>query len=190
MAKTTLGPKLAKNLKLTINQSMASGNHRRPPDQLKARIPSSSGEDFPFLNSLRTQGPGVVHIWYNIPLCTIFPQQSSGDTFRTQLFWKFPGGYQKTLQGPQPPGPADVGLSFSHQDHSKGNSQSLSIFSIIVKASSIQHSWTSQLVHTGSNQASCMALAQSGQFIFHCGNPVTQINSQDGQNFIGPIQTI
>ncbi|MBW0557663.1 hypothetical protein O181_097378 [Austropuccinia psidii MF-1] len=33
---------------------------------------------------------------------------------------------------------------------------------------------TTQLAHTGSNQASCMALAQLGQFIFHCGNPVTQ----------------
>ncbi|MBW0522039.1 hypothetical protein O181_061754 [Austropuccinia psidii MF-1] len=33
--------------------------------------------------------------------------------------------------------------------------------------------WTTQLVHTGSNQAFCMALAQLGQFIFHCGNPVT-----------------
>ncbi|MBW0553458.1 hypothetical protein O181_093173 [Austropuccinia psidii MF-1] len=31
--------------------------------------------------------------------------------------------------------------------------------------------WTTQLVHTGSNQTSCMAL---GQFIFHCGNQVTQ----------------
>ncbi|MBW0493823.1 hypothetical protein O181_033538 [Austropuccinia psidii MF-1] len=34
--------------------------------------------------------------------------------------------------------------------------------------------WTNQFVHTGSNQASCMDLAQLGQFIFHCGNPVTQ----------------
>ncbi|MBW0574493.1 hypothetical protein O181_114208 [Austropuccinia psidii MF-1] len=32
---------------------------------------------------------------------------------------------------------------------------------------------TTQLVHTGSNQASCMALGQLGQFIFHCVNPVT-----------------
>ncbi|MBW0558349.1 hypothetical protein O181_098064 [Austropuccinia psidii MF-1] len=47
--------------------------------------------------------------------------------------------------------------------------------------------WTTQLVHTGSNQASSLAL---GQFIFHCGNQVTQFNSQDGQNCIGPIQTI
>ncbi|MBW0504984.1 hypothetical protein O181_044699 [Austropuccinia psidii MF-1] len=50
--------------------------------------------------------------------------------------------------------------------------------------------WTAQLVHTGSNQASCMSFAQLGQFIFHCGNPVTKLNSHDGQNCIGPIQTI
>ncbi|MBW0573465.1 hypothetical protein O181_113180 [Austropuccinia psidii MF-1] len=54
--------------------------------------------------------------------------------------WKLPGGYQRTIQGSQPPGPAGVGLSFSHQDYFKGNSQRLSIFSIIVKASSTQHS--------------------------------------------------
>ncbi|MBW0528634.1 hypothetical protein O181_068349 [Austropuccinia psidii MF-1] len=87
--------------------------------------------------------------------------KSNGETFRTTLsnpksspksitnfkgglfsysVWKFPGGYQKIIQGPQPPGPAEVGLSFSHQDYSKGNSQRLSIFSIIVKASSTQHS--------------------------------------------------
>ncbi|MBW0496860.1 hypothetical protein O181_036575 [Austropuccinia psidii MF-1] len=28
---------------------------------------------------------GVVHIWYYIPLCTIFAQQSNGDAFRTQF---------------------------------------------------------------------------------------------------------
>ncbi|MBW0557023.1 hypothetical protein O181_096738 [Austropuccinia psidii MF-1] len=76
--------------------------------------------------------PGVMHIWYNIPLCTIFAQQSNGDIFRTKLsdlksspqsitifkgglfsysVWQFPGRNQKTIQGPQPPGPAGVGLS-------------------------------------------------------------------------------
>ncbi|MBW0560775.1 hypothetical protein O181_100490 [Austropuccinia psidii MF-1] len=84
----------------------------------KKGFPSSSGEDFPFFNALCTQGPVVVHIWYIIPLCTIFAQQSNGDTFRTQLrdsksspkfitnfkeglfsysVWQFPGGYQKTI---------------------------------------------------------------------------------------------
>ncbi|MBW0522883.1 hypothetical protein O181_062598 [Austropuccinia psidii MF-1] len=33
---------------------------------------------------------------------------------------------------------------------------------------------TTQLVHMGSNSASSMALARLGQFIFQCGNPVTQ----------------
>ncbi|MBW0594252.1 hypothetical protein O181_133967 [Austropuccinia psidii MF-1] len=76
--------------------------------------------------------PQVVHIWYNIPLCTIFAQKSNGDILRTKLsdpksspksitnfkgglfsysVWQFPGGYQQTIQGPQPPGPAGVGLS-------------------------------------------------------------------------------
>ncbi|MBW0570100.1 hypothetical protein O181_109815 [Austropuccinia psidii MF-1] len=98
----------------------------------------------------------VVRIWYNIPLCTIFAPQSNGDIFRTKLspksitifegglfsysVWKFPGGYQKIIQGPQPPGPTEVGLSFYHQDYSKGNSQSLSIFSIIFKESRTQNS--------------------------------------------------
>ncbi|MBW0546796.1 hypothetical protein O181_086511 [Austropuccinia psidii MF-1] len=133
--KTTLGPKLA------INQSMASGNHQRPPDQLQGRISLQFRGRLPFL-----QGPGVVHIWYNKPLCTIFAQQSNGDTFRTQLpnsksspksitifeeglfsysVWQFPGGYQKTIQGPQPPGPEEVGLSFTHKDYYEGNSQRL-----------------------------------------------------------------
>ncbi|MBW0528798.1 hypothetical protein O181_068513 [Austropuccinia psidii MF-1] len=42
--------------------------------------------------------------------------------------WQFPGSYQKTIQGPQPPGPAEVGLSFTHQEYYEGNFQRLSIF--------------------------------------------------------------
>ncbi|MBW0487344.1 hypothetical protein O181_027059 [Austropuccinia psidii MF-1] len=134
--------------------------------------------------------PGVVHIWYNIPLCTIFTQQSNGDIFRTKVsdpksslqsitifegglfsysVWQFPGGYQKTIQGPQPPGTAGVGLSILIRtilgEILRGN-QSFQSFSMH-QVFSIP--CTTQLVHTGSNQASCMALAQLGQFIFHCG---------------------
>ncbi|MBW0496630.1 hypothetical protein O181_036345 [Austropuccinia psidii MF-1] len=71
---------------------------------------------------------GVVHIWYYIPLCTIFAQQSNGDVFGTQfhdpkIYHQFQrrtlqlisleihGGYQKTISGPQPPGPVGVGLA-------------------------------------------------------------------------------
>ncbi|MBW0492015.1 hypothetical protein O181_031730 [Austropuccinia psidii MF-1] len=146
--------------------------------------------------------PGVVHIWYNIPLCTIFAQQSNGDASRTKLpdsksspqsitnfeggfliysVWRFPGSYQKTIRGPQPPGPAEVGLSIlrCYQfSQSFSRNQVLSI------------PWTTQLVHTCSNPASCMALAHLGQFIFNCGNSVTQFNSHDGQDCIGPIKII
>ncbi|MBW0584449.1 hypothetical protein O181_124164 [Austropuccinia psidii MF-1] len=134
--------------------------------------------------------PGVVHIWYNIPLCTICAQQSNGDVFRTKLcdskaspqsitifggegfshsVWQFPCGYKKTIQGPQPPGPAGFGfliltktiLSVIIRGYQL--SQSLSRYQVL------RISWTAPLVHTGSNQASCMALAYLGQFIFHCG---------------------
>ncbi|MBW0490978.1 hypothetical protein O181_030693 [Austropuccinia psidii MF-1] len=90
-----------------------------------------------------------------------FAQQSNGDIFRAKLsdpksspksitnfkgglfsysVWQSPGGYQKIIPGPQPPVPAEVGLSFSHQDYSKRNSQRLSIFSISVNTSNNQHS--------------------------------------------------
>ncbi|MBW0589909.1 hypothetical protein O181_129624 [Austropuccinia psidii MF-1] len=71
---------------------------------------------------------GVVHIWYYIPLCTIFDQQFNGDVFRTQFHLSKSrsqnpkpismkdsltnqSGNQKTIQGSQSPGPAGVGLA-------------------------------------------------------------------------------
>ncbi|MBW0493694.1 hypothetical protein O181_033409 [Austropuccinia psidii MF-1] len=47
---------------------------------------------------------------------------------------------RRPFEDPNPLAPAEVGLSFTHQDYYEGNSQRLSIFSIIFKASSIQHS--------------------------------------------------
>ncbi|MBW0471211.1 hypothetical protein O181_010926 [Austropuccinia psidii MF-1] len=105
--------------------------------------------------------PGVVLIWYNIPLCTVFAQQSNGDVFRTKLcdsksspqsitnfkggffsysVWQFPGCYQKTVQGPQPPGPAGVGLSILIRTILREILRGYQLFSIIVKESSTQHS--------------------------------------------------
>ncbi|MBW0530940.1 hypothetical protein O181_070655 [Austropuccinia psidii MF-1] len=53
---------------------------------------------------------GVVHIWYYIPLCTIFAKQSNGDVFRTQFY-----DLKSRSQNPSP---------FSKQDssaHQYGN---------------------------------------------------------------------
>ncbi|MBW0466328.1 hypothetical protein O181_006043 [Austropuccinia psidii MF-1] len=112
---------------------------------------------------------GVVHIWYYIPLCTIFTQQFNGDAFRTKfhdskiqhpfqrrtpqlISLAIHGGYQRTIQGPQPPGPAGVGLAiilelfqgpFSEVIHHSISCQGSKDFNT---------PWTTQLVHTGSNQ--------------------------------------
>ncbi|MBW0572607.1 hypothetical protein O181_112322 [Austropuccinia psidii MF-1] len=71
------------------------------------------------------------YIYGIIPLCTIFLHKSNGDSFRNKLHHSnfspqihkpflrktsepfslaIPGGYQKTIQGAQPPGPEGVGL--------------------------------------------------------------------------------
>ncbi|MBW0552568.1 hypothetical protein O181_092283 [Austropuccinia psidii MF-1] len=173
--------------------------------------PQFQRKTFPFSMHLVLKDPGVVYIWYNIPLSTIFAQQSNGDILRTKLrdsksstqsitnlkedvfsysVWQFPGGYQKTIQGPQPPGPARVGLSILIRTILRAILRGYQSSQSFSRNKVPRIPWTTQLVHKGSNQATCMALSQLGQFIFHCGNSVTQFNSQDGQNYIGPSQTI
>ncbi|MBW0498298.1 hypothetical protein O181_038013 [Austropuccinia psidii MF-1] len=101
---------------------MGSGNHQGALAQVKQGFPSIQGNTFPPFMYPLPKDSGMMHIWYNIPLCTIFPQQSNGDCFKTQLrhldcspqihhpfqrktFWSFslaiPNGFQKTIQGPQ-----------------------------------------------------------------------------------------
>ncbi|MBW0585047.1 hypothetical protein O181_124762 [Austropuccinia psidii MF-1] len=100
------------------------------------------------------------------------------------------GSYQKTFPGPQPPGPAGVGLAILSGLFQVPFSEVIH-HSIICQGSKYFNTpWTTQLPHIGSNNATCMSLAQSGQFIFYCGNSIAQINFQDGQDCIGPIQTI
>ncbi|MBW0553522.1 hypothetical protein O181_093237 [Austropuccinia psidii MF-1] len=47
--------------------------------------PQFQRKTFPFSMHPVLKDPVVVHIWYNIPLCTIFAQQSHGDISRTKL---------------------------------------------------------------------------------------------------------
>ncbi|MBW0528464.1 hypothetical protein O181_068179 [Austropuccinia psidii MF-1] len=97
---------------------MACGNHQRPPAQVQPGFPSIQGKTSTSSMYPVPKDPGMVHIWYNIPLFTIFAQPSNGDVFRTKLclfnqspqihhpfqrktFQSFslaiPGGYQKTI---------------------------------------------------------------------------------------------
>ncbi|MBW0530952.1 hypothetical protein O181_070667 [Austropuccinia psidii MF-1] len=69
--------------------------------------------------------------------------------------------------GPQPPGPAGVGLSILI---STILGEILRVNQSFSRHQVFRIPWTTQLVHTGSNQVSGMALAQLSQFIFHCGN--------------------
>ncbi|MBW0482750.1 hypothetical protein O181_022465 [Austropuccinia psidii MF-1] len=71
------------------------------------------------------------------------------------------GGYQKTIQGPQPPGAAGVGLEVQFRIIQRGISQGYYIISISGQGSKyFCIPWTIQLVHTGNTQVSCMPLAQ------------------------------
>ncbi|MBW0573476.1 hypothetical protein O181_113191 [Austropuccinia psidii MF-1] len=122
---------MAKNHLRTQNGHKSVHGLWQPPEATS----SAQSKDFPPVQGNTSpssmhpilKDPGVVHISYNIPLCTIFAQQSNGELFRTKLsphyitifegglfsysVWQFPGGYQKTIRGPQPSGPAGVGLS-------------------------------------------------------------------------------
>ncbi|MBW0557539.1 hypothetical protein O181_097254 [Austropuccinia psidii MF-1] len=135
---------------------------------------------------------GVVHIWYYIPLCTIFSQQFNDDIFRTKfhdskinvpksnthfkggLFnssvWQSMGAIRRPFKDPNHLALQELGWQFI-QDYSKGHSQRLYIASISFQGIKYFNTpWTTQLVHTGRNQSTCMYLAPLGQFIFHCGN--------------------
>ncbi|MBW0487532.1 hypothetical protein O181_027247 [Austropuccinia psidii MF-1] len=97
------------------------------------------------------------------------------------------GSHPKTIPGPQPPGPAVDGLAIL-SGLFQGPLSEVIHHSISFQGSKYFNTpWTAQLAHTGSNQSTCMSL---GQFIFHCGNSIKNFNFQDGQNCIGPIQTI
>ncbi|MBW0551683.1 hypothetical protein O181_091398 [Austropuccinia psidii MF-1] len=69
----------------TIIPTMASGNHQRPPDQLSKHSPQLKGNSFHSSMHSVLKVAGVVHIWYYIPLCTIFAQQFNGDVLRTKF---------------------------------------------------------------------------------------------------------
>ena len=186
---------------------MASGNQQRPPNHLNKHFPQLKGNSFlSFMHSV-LKIAGVVHIWYYIPLCTIFTQQSNGDVFRTQfhlsisrsiiptpifeggLFslsvWQSMAVIQKIIQGSQPPVSAGVGLVQFIQDYSKVNSQEvLHHLNQLSRHQVFNTPWTTQFIRTGLIQSTCMALAQLGHFLFHCVNSITQFKFQDGQNCI------
>ncbi|MBW0487461.1 hypothetical protein O181_027176 [Austropuccinia psidii MF-1] len=66
-------------------QLLASGDYQSPPAQVQQGSPSIQQKTSPSPMYSVPKDPGMVHIWYNIPLCTNFSQKSNGDAFRTIL---------------------------------------------------------------------------------------------------------
>ncbi|MBW0490637.1 hypothetical protein O181_030352, partial [Austropuccinia psidii MF-1] len=65
---------------------MASESHQRAPVIFVKGVPLKTRENANFnYIGLIVGEPQMVHIWYYVPLCTIFPQYSNGKVFRTKL---------------------------------------------------------------------------------------------------------
>ncbi|MBW0519951.1 hypothetical protein O181_059666 [Austropuccinia psidii MF-1] len=80
-----VGPIFGHGPPRTNISAIASGNHQRPPDQLIQPSPQSMGNSFHSSIPSVLKVAGMMHIWYYIPLCIIFAQQSNGDVFRTHF---------------------------------------------------------------------------------------------------------
>ncbi|MBW0500874.1 hypothetical protein O181_040589 [Austropuccinia psidii MF-1] len=76
---------------------------------LKLRKPSPhSVERLSFTNVLCTKDSGMVHILYNISLCTKFAQQLNGDGFRTNI-----GGFPRLVDEVKEPSVDDAAIKCS-----------------------------------------------------------------------------
>ncbi|MBW0546928.1 hypothetical protein O181_086643 [Austropuccinia psidii MF-1] len=84
MAIEPIGPIFGHRPPWTIIPAIASGSHQRPPEKLCQPFPQLKGNSFHSSMHPVLKVSGVVHIWYYIPLCTIFAQQFNGDVFRTK----------------------------------------------------------------------------------------------------------
>ncbi|MBW0562520.1 hypothetical protein O181_102235 [Austropuccinia psidii MF-1] len=79
----------------------------------------------------------------------------------------------------------------SHSGLFQGYSQRLYSLSISFQGlKDFNTPWTTQLVHTGVNQSTCMSLAQLGQFNLSLWEFNHTVQSQDSPDFIGPIWKI
>ncbi|MBW0540320.1 hypothetical protein O181_080035 [Austropuccinia psidii MF-1] len=85
MAKIPIRPKLAMDYLWPIFHPTASSNHHRPPALINPASTQLKGKTVNSIMYPALQDPGVVHIWYYIPLFTNFAQKSNGDVCRTQF---------------------------------------------------------------------------------------------------------
>ncbi|MBW0530156.1 hypothetical protein O181_069871 [Austropuccinia psidii MF-1] len=82
-------PKMAKTTSVSPVGHYSAHGLWKPPEATSSApskdSPQFQGKNFPFSMHPVFKDPGVVHIWYSIPLCTIFAQQSDCDIFSTKF---------------------------------------------------------------------------------------------------------
>ncbi|MBW0515492.1 hypothetical protein O181_055207 [Austropuccinia psidii MF-1] len=195
MAIEPVGPKFGHGPPWTIFQAISSGNHQRPPNQLRKHSPQVKGNSFHSSMHPLPKVAGVVHVWYYLPLCTIFAQKFNGDVFRTT--------FHNSKSRSQNSTPISKEDSLTHQsgnpwrqsedhsrtpitwpcrswvgnfiqDYSKGIFRGNTIFQSVFKASSIsillgQLNWS---IQASINQPVC-PWPNWANSIFHCGNSIT-----------------
>ncbi|MBW0526160.1 hypothetical protein O181_065875 [Austropuccinia psidii MF-1] len=120
MAIQPVGPIFGHGPPWTIIPAMASGSHQRPPDQLSKHSPQLKGNSFHSSMHPVLKVTGVVHIWYYIPLCTIFAQKFNSEVFRNKSHLS-----NSRLQNPTPISKEDVSAHQSGNPwrQSKGHSR-------------------------------------------------------------------
>ncbi|MBW0462705.1 hypothetical protein O181_002420 [Austropuccinia psidii MF-1] len=185
LAKNSKAPNFQPRTTCGPFSAMASGSPKSPPAQSKSTLPLNSRGIFPIPPCTpysRMQEWCVYGIIYHYapfllsnPMVTFSEPNSMILNWGPKIHHQFQrrtlqlismaihGGSQKTISGPRPPGTAGAGLAilpglfqgpFSEVIHHSISCQGIKY---------LNTPWTAQLVHTGSNQASCMALAQLGQ---------------------------
>ncbi|MBW0481114.1 hypothetical protein O181_020829 [Austropuccinia psidii MF-1] len=165
-------------------QTMSSCNHQRPPEQLSSILalklrgipPISPCTPYSRLQEWCIYG--IIHLYAPLLLSNLMvtfsgpnsmiPNQGPKIQFPFQsrtlqvINLAIHGSYQKTIQGPQPPFPAAVGLAiisglfqgpFSEVIHQSISCQGSKYFNT---------PWTNQLVHTGRNQLYLYVLGPIG----------------------------
>ncbi|MBW0525937.1 hypothetical protein O181_065652 [Austropuccinia psidii MF-1] len=163
---------------------MGSGNHQRPLDQLGSVLPLNSRgippipPCTPYSRLQEWCIYGIIYHYASVLLRNSIVKFSGPNSmipnqgpkiklpFRRRtlqlISLAIHGGYQKTIQGPQPPSPAGVGLEiisglfqgpFSEVINHSISCEGRKYFNI---------SWTTQLVHTGSNQLYLYVLGPIG----------------------------
>ncbi|MBW0508497.1 hypothetical protein O181_048212 [Austropuccinia psidii MF-1] len=177
-----------------------------------ASIPLNLRGVLPFLRAPRTQGcrSGAYMVLYTIMhhFCSAIQWRRLQDQiqqlkikvsksnahfeggFFNSSVWQSMAAIRRPFKDPNHLPLQELGWQF-HSGLFQGHSRR--VYSLSISFQGIKYlntPWTTQLVHTGVNQATCMSFSQFGQFNLPPWEFNYTVQLQYGQNCIGPIKTI